>query len=278
MKTTFKFIIATLFGSLATVAASSARATPHPLPFNYPYLTLPEGKAEIETYADFTPDRVYADPGGDPAQGRLWEPRYYLQIESEFGITDHTEAAFYIAASGEPQNGGNNALSLDGFKWRVRHRFGEAGKYPIDMGVYLELETMHDEVSLEEKFLMEKQLGRFRFDVNLWVEESLTRPFDDALRELQFIINPTAGFTFQLTPAVHVGLEYWARGRLDVSPTDPDYVNERVTNFLGPTFHANFGRGWFTLGLYANLNDMDKPQPGELYGPIWARALFGLEL
>jgi len=274
MKTTFIFCAV----GVALFTTLQAKATPHPLPFNYPYATLPQGTAEIETYADFTPDRVYADPAGDPTQGRLWEPRYYLQIESEFGITDRTEGAFYIAAQGEPQNGGSNAFSLDGFKWRVRHRFVEAGKWPVDVGVYLELETMHDEIALEEKLLLEKQVGRFRFDVNLWIEEALTRPFDDAQRQLEFIINPTAGFTYQVTPAFHLGLEYWARGRLDVSSSDPDYPSERVTNFFGPTIHGNFGRAWVTLGLYANLNDMDKPLPGEFYGPIWARALFGLEL
>ena len=274
MKTTFMFLLgATVLGS-----TSAAWATPHLLPFNYPYATLPEGKTEIETYADMTPDRVYADPAGDPTQGRLWEPRYYLQIESEYGITDRLEGAFYIAAQGEPVNGGENVASLDGFKWRLRYRFAEAGKWPVDVGVYVELETMHDEIALEEKLLLEKQLGRFRFDVNLWIEQPLVRPFDDAQRQLQFIINPTAGGTFQITPAFHVGLEYWARGRLDVSESDPDYRSERVTNFLGPTIHGNFGRVWLTVGLYANLNDMNKPQPGDFYGPLWARALFGVEL
>ena len=31
--------------------------------------------------------------------------------------------------------------------------------------------------------------------------------------------------------------------------------------------YFNMGRAWLSLGLYSNLNDVTKPQPGETYGP-----------
>jgi len=51
-----------------------------------------------------------------------------------------------------------------------------------------------------------------------------------------------------------------------------------VHHFVGPTFHANFGTLWWTIGAYANLNNMNNPQIGEIYGPMWLRSVIGVEL
>ena len=165
------------FAALCALAPT-ARANPRPLPFTYPYETLPEGATEVEFYSDMTPNRVFADPAGDAQKGLLYEPRYMLQTEFEHGITDHTEVGFYQVFEAEPENGGNNTLRFDGLKWRIRHRLGEEGQYPVDVAFYLELETMHDELSLEEKVILGKRFGNLRWMANLWVEQTIARPYD----------------------------------------------------------------------------------------------------
>ena len=135
-------------------------------------------------YGDMTPNRVYADPAGDPTKGRLYEPRYVLQTEFEYGVTDHTELGFYQVFQAEPKDGGDNALKFDGFKWRVRHRFAEAGQWPVDVAVYVELETMHDEISLEEKLLLSKRFGDLRVMTNLWIEQTVGRPYDAGTKKV----------------------------------------------------------------------------------------------
>jgi hypothetical protein len=277
-------------GSL--LASGTATANPRPLPFTYPYETLADGAVEAELYTDMTPLRVQADPA-DASKGRLWEPYYKLQTELEFGLSDRWELGLYQVFEAAPQDGGSNAFSFDGMKARIRTRLAEAGELPVDIGLYLEVADLHDELELEEKLLLSRRFGHLRVMSNLWVEQELRRPFDgDANRELAFIINPTLGATYQVATRIQLGVEYWARGKV-AGRSDPDTAgmspaeaeaariarrNDEIHHFVGPTFHVNLGRAWLSLGVYAHLNDSNKPQPGEAYGPVWMRTVVGLDL
>ncbi len=273
MKTIIKCTI--VMGGLASTGL--AAASPRPLPFTYPYETLSEGELELELYADTTPLRVAAEPA-DATRGNLWEPAYALQSELEYGVTDRLELGFYQVFEATPAAGGSNSMTFDGLKWRVRERLAEAGEWPVDVALYLELETMHDEVSLEEKVILARRFGRLHWMANLWVEQSERRPYDDG-RSLHLVLNPTTGVEYQVTPTFHPGVEYWARGELGtVGDTPVDVINNRIHNFVGPTVHLNFGKLWWTLGVYAGLNNFGTPRPGESYGPIWGRSVLGLNL
>jgi hypothetical protein len=267
MKTIIKFPCILV---LLTIDAL-ANATPRQLPFSYPYETLAKGELELELYGDMTPLRVQV-PGD--ANARLWEPAYVLQNELEVGVTDSLELGFYQVFEANPSStdGGTNSMQFDGFKWRARQRLGEAGEWPVNVALYLELETMHDEMSLEEKLILTRRIGLLHLITNLWVEQTESRPFD-ASRSFHFIFNPTVGGEVQITPAVHPGVEYWARG--EAATAD---VNAKIHHFVGPTVHVNFGRLWWTLGIYADLTNLGKPLPGEVYGPMWARSVLGFEL
>lgn len=278
MNSTFKF---TWGPALALALLSGeAAANPRPLPFTYPYATLPKGELELELYSDVTPLRVYADPA-DPSQGRLWEPLYQLQNEIEYGISDRVEVGFYQVFEANPVDGGDNALLFDGLKFRVRTRLAEAGQWPVDVGLYFELETMHDELSFEGKVNLERDFGKLRLMTNLWVEESIERPLDAKARGQQaaFIINPTLGGSYELTPGTSLGVEYWARGQLSPSGETPvERDNSRVHHFVGPAVHLNFGKLWWSLGVYVNANSTKNPKVGSAYGPVWGRSVLGLEL
>jgi hypothetical protein len=259
-------------------SAASAHATPRALPFTYPYETLSEGELEVELYGDVTPVRVLAVPNS-PTQGHLYEPAYTLQNEFEYGINDHWELGFYQVFEGAPQDGGTNSMTFDGFKWRVRTRLAEAGELPVDVGLYFELETMHDELSFEEKVNLAKRFGRFHWMANLWVEQSIGRPLDTD-KTFRFIVNPTMGLTYQVAPIFQPGIEYWARGTVGApsSDTPVERVNDTIHHFVGPTVHLNFGKLWWSLGVYADLNNANVPQLGEIYGPVWVRTVLGLNL
>lgn len=278
MKTILKF---TFGAALACeLVSAGAAANPRPLPFTYPYATLPKGDLELELYSDVTPLRVHADPT-DPSKGRLWEPMYQLQNEFEYGITDRLEVGFYQVFEANPVDGGDNALLFDGLKFRLRTRLAEAGEWPVDVGLYFELETMHDELSFEGKVNLERDFEKLRLMTNLWVEESIERPLDAKARGQQavFIVNPTLGGTYEVTQGMNLGVEYWARGQLAPSGDDPvERDNTRVHHFLGPALHLEFGKLWWSLGVYANLNSTKNPKIGSVYGPVWGRSVIGLEL
>jgi len=211
----------------------------------------------------------------------MWGLEYTLQSEFEYGITDRVELGLYQVFKADPVAGGDNALTFDGLKWRVRTRLAEPGELPVDIGLYFELETMHDELSLEGKLNLQRRLGPVRLLANLWAEETWARPLDTKAhgREVEFIVNPTAGASFEVTPTFQPGVEYWARGQLSASGETPqDRENSRVHHFLGPTTHLNFGRLWWTAGFYFNLNSLSTPEPGDAYGPVWFRSVIGLDL
>jgi hypothetical protein len=260
------------------LASRSARATPVPLPFTYPYETLQKGEGEDELYGDMTPLRVLADPT-QPNGGRLWEPGYVLQNELEYGVSDRVELAWYQVFEANPQDGGGNTMLFDGFKYRARIRLAEAGEWPVDVALYIELETLHDEMSLEEKVILAKRFGRLHWMANLWVEEEMNRPWDDSVRNTDFVINPTMGFTYEFAPWFQPGVEDWARGTFGGSqPAAIDRQNAQVHNFVGPTLHFDMGKFWFSVGAYVNCNDVNKPDLGAIYGPVWVRTLLGITL
>jgi hypothetical protein len=254
-----------------------ASATPRSLPFSYPVETLQQGEFELEVYGDMTPLRVYADPT-DPTKGQLWEPSYILQNEFEYGLTDSIEVAFYQQFEASPLDGGGNGMIFDGFKWEIRGRLADIGQWPIDVGLYAELETLHDEISLETKVLLAKHIGRLHWMANLWVEWANDRPFDGN-RSFHAVLNPTTGFAYQVTPVFHPGIEYWARGEIGtVGDTPVDIINNRIHHFLGPTVHLEFGKVWLSAGAYVDLSNATGPQPGEIYGSFWGRTVLGLNL
>ncbi|HTQ06489.1 MAG TPA: hypothetical protein VMI54_21665 [Polyangiaceae bacterium] len=277
MKSTFKFTLA--LGLAVVLCPRPAAANPRPLPFTYPYATLPKGELELELYSDVTPLRVHVDPA-DPSKGRLWAPMYQLQNEFEYGITDRLEVGFYQVFEANPVDGGDNSLLFDGLKFRLRTRLANAGEWPVDVGLYFELETMHDELSFEGKVNLERDFGKLRVMTNLWAEESIERPLDSQAhgQAAVFIINPTLGATYELTPGANLGAEYWARGELAPSGEGVERADSRVHHFVGPALHLNFGKLWWSLGVYVNANSTKNPPIGSVYGPVWARSVIGLEL
>jgi hypothetical protein len=266
--------------SASLLVAVSTGATPRVLPFSYPNETLAEGATEIEATTDVNPLRVPAS-ATDATAGNLWEPEMILQTELEYGISDRFELGFYQQFKSEPQPGGETAFAFDGLKWRLRTRLAEPGQWPVDIGLYFELETLHDELSLEGKVNLQRRLGHALLLSNLWVEEEFDRPYDTKAhgQEARFIVNPTVGLAYQVKPAFHPGIECWARGQLKASGgTEQARENSRVHYFMGPTTHLNLGRLWWTIGFYIHANSVHTPEPGDAYGPLWLRTMLGIDL
>jgi hypothetical protein len=272
---------AVLAGSLALaaglLASGIARATPRPLPFTYPYGTLPAGKLELEQYVDLVPVRIARElPTGD--RESVWSLRSVLQTEVEFGLTDRLEGALYFAfrqsAAEAP------SLRFDGLKQRLRYRFAEAGQWPVDTAVYLEVAEFHNEFELEEKIILARRFGRLLLDANLWVEQEYY--FQD--KDAKFIYNPTLGASLELSPAFMVGLEYWARGRFDQVETAAaaGASSEAPTgarHYLGPTALVQHGEYFLSAGAYLRLDHPGDDLPvGEAFGRVWLRLLVGVGL
>jgi hypothetical protein len=252
--------------------AAPAAATPRSLPFTYPYHTLPAGAAELEQYVDIIPTRVASERSDGTLEGVLAH-RYVLQTEFEYGITDRLEAAFYLVFR-QSAAAGTGSLHFEGVKQRVRYRFAGEDEWPVGMAGYLEVAEFNDEVELEEKLIFGRRFGRLQVLANAWFEQE--RYFQT--KETKFIYNPTAGATWEFSPKVIAGLEYWVRGRFDHGTASADAPSS-VHHYLGPTLLLQGHTMWFSVGAYLGLTSLGKGfQVGDAYGPLWVRALLGVDL
>jgi hypothetical protein len=253
------------------LVAAPAAATPRSLPFTYPYHTLPAEAAELEQYVDIVPTRVARERSDGTLEGVLGH-RYQLQTEFEYGITDRLEAAFYLVFR-QSAAVGPGSLHFQGVKQRLRYRF-TGDERPVGLGAYLEVAELNDEVELEEKVIVGRRFGRAQVLANLWFEQE--RYFQ--IKETKLIYNPTIGATWEWAPSVITGLEYWVRGRFDGGTASAD-APTGAHHYLGPTVLLQGHTMWFSLGAYLGLTSLRKGfQVGEPYGPLWIRALLGVDL
>jgi hypothetical protein len=262
-----------LLSLAALAAAGEADATPHPLPFSYPYPTLPAGATEAEQYVDLIPVRVARElPGSTESVVAL---RSALTTEIEVGISDRLEAGWYFAFE-QSASATAPALRFSGVKQRLRYRFAEAGEWPVDIGVYLEVAELYSVVEVEEKIILSRRFGPVTVLSNLWLEQEYL--FQDDV--WKHIYHPTFGVSFEASPRVAPGVEYWVRGTLGSDPgsTAPGQ-KEKPHHYLGPTLLLQMGETFLSLGGYARLDDFAKTSaPDDPWGKLWVRAILGVGL
>jgi hypothetical protein len=262
------------------VGARPARATPRSLPFTYPVHTLPAGVSELEQYVDFIPTRVMREAADGTVEG-VMSQRFVLQTEFEYGITDRLEAAFYLVFRQAAAAGGGS-LEFQGTKQRLRYRFLSESEAPVGLAGYFEIATFHNEIELEEKLIIGRRFGRLELLANLWLEQE--RYFQT--KETKLIYNPTMGATWEFSPRLIAGVEYWVRGRMGGSDPDPAIVSDaptRAHHYLGPTLLLQGKTMWLSMGAYLGLASLGSGagkgfEVGAAYGPVWVRALLGVDL
>ena len=258
----------------AMTATGLAAATPRPLPFTYTTETLGQGELEVEQYVDMTP-AMALDADGKPA-GYLGTQ---FQTEFEYGITDRLELGLYVVYVPTPSDyvGVAEMTEKTGAKQRLRYVFADPGEWPIDVGVYGEAVEGDTEAEFEAKILLQRRLGKLRIDANLWGEYE----YDLSGPERDLVANPTLGFTYEVTPAVHLGAEGWLRVKFPsgIDVPSPRPIELGPVGYVGPAVMFNFGKLWWSTGIYGRVTDVGRQvNPGDGFGPIWARTVIGFEL
>jgi hypothetical protein len=276
-------VVSGLGGLLAlalTLVAGPASATPQPLPFTYVYETLPKGSYEVEQYADFTPVKV--TDSSNSGQTFFYGASQF-QTEFEYGITDRLELGLYVTF--EPQPPGNTLGATpvltegNGIKERLRLRLAEQGEWPLDVGLYGELVENDRELEFEGKIILQRRIGDFRVVANLWGEREYEQY---SSHQGDWVINPTLGMTYQVTPMFQPGLEAWMRAEFPANGPSPRTFNEGPQAYVGPTMMFDFGNFWWSTGAYYRVTDIGKdPEPAYNvapgnYGDIWIRMIIGL--
>ncbi|HXJ20026.1 MAG TPA: hypothetical protein VMT03_07310 [Polyangia bacterium] len=248
--------------------AVPARATPRPLPFTYIQETLPQGDAEVELYSDLVPQHV-----PDAINSPGWHIATQFQAEIEYGITDRLELGLYLTLApvdlafptAPPLTESN------GVKQRLRWSLAPAGQWPVDVALYGELAESQREIEFEGKVILQRRVGPFRIAANAWGEREYEFNGEHA-----WVLNPTAGVVLEKWIVIQPGIEYWMRGEIVGGKfvLGPDH-------FLGPTALLQFGKIWWSSGLYLHVNELHQPSleagaAPAAYGPIWFRTIVGI--
>lgn len=254
-------------------AATTASANPRALPFTYPSESLAKGSMEIEQYVDITPVKNLSSQGT-----KVWTAAYTLTTEYEYGITNKLELGMYLQFSSNPGlypgTGASAPISFDGVKQRLRYRFAPPGKWPVDVAVYGEVAELKDEVELEFKLNFQRRVGPVAFLANLWVEHEFYYSGVD-----EWVLNPTAGLTWQINPHIHLGAEGWMHAEYGQTIKDPaTQFNANPHFFVGPAALVQWSRFWFNAGFYVRPDGLNDALPiGALYGHYWVRTMLGLD-
>ncbi len=259
-------LVALAVAAAVTGTGSRARANPRPLPFTYIYETLPAGDAEVELYGDLTPLRV-VDANAAPT----WTLATQFQLETEYGITDRLELGLYLTlAPTDPSLMFAPAMPEGtGVKQRLRYRFADAGRWPIDLAVYGEVTENEREIEFEGKVILQRRLGPIRVAANAWAEREF---YFRGARE--WVLNPTAGVVLEKWVSAQPGIEYWMRGE----HADGGGWVVGPEHYLGPTVILQLGKIWWSNGFYFRLNGLTTPAIGSgiPYGAVWARTIVGI--
>ena len=104
------------------------------------------------------------DANGAPA----WILASQFQTEIEYGLTDRLELGLYLTlAPMDPSVMFAPSMPEGtGVKQRLRYRFADAGRWPVDVAVYGEVTENQREIELEGKVILQRRLGPFRIAAN----------------------------------------------------------------------------------------------------------------
>ena len=90
---------------------------------------------------------------------------------------------------------------------------------------------------------------------NLWGE----REYENFnIHQGDWVINPTLGLTYQVTPVFHPGIEGWMRAEFRLEP-HPRPFNLGPQAYVGPTMMFDFGNFWWSTGAYLRVTDAGRP-------------------
>ncbi len=225
-KITFIAVVALFLGYDATADWRSYVWT-------YQYMTMPQGRSEIEFY--------HTIKTGDPDS---WEYR----IELEHGITDRLDAALYQIFK---QNDGGS-FAWDAVQFRTRYRFGERDAWFVNPLLYLEYNrplASSKPNKFEVKAIIDKNIGAFNMAVNP-VYELFFAPGV----EHEAGVDVAASYRF-LSGTIGIGAEISNRTEFEDGEIE-------AHDYIGPTLSYKAGTLFAAIGAQFGVSEGTAPVRG----------------
>jgi len=226
----FRLII---FGDLSVVAAS---ANERYFTYTYEPETMVKGDLEYEQWVTLRAGRNKT-VGQD--NFNLWEFRH----EIEYGVTDNYTVSLYLNESlaNFRQTGTGRNIShfgFDGVSLENRFLVLNPAEHSVSLALYLEPRYAGDESELEQKIILGRRHGDWKWALNLTHATEWSRNFHDTEGEFEV----SFGMTRRLNPRWSVGVE--ARDHNEL----PDYKSwENTAFYLRPVLTYQQNKWWTTM-------------------------------
>jgi len=240
MQSVVRLVITGVIGAICILGmAQIACAQVDPWEFEvYPYATEGRGVAELETDNAIVPNG-HSQGGSGTASGTFAsQGMWYNQYELTYGLTDRIEAAAYLNLA--KPSGANYQYA--GSKFRLRGRLFDPEVLPVDLGWYAELEWHQtpqfddNQLELELRPIIEKDIGRFSFIVNAQFEKPI---FAGPNRNRGFEFGYANAIYYRWRRYISPGVElYGATGNID----DNDPLHQQQ-HYIFPVVWGELPRG-----------------------------------
>ncbi len=200
----------------------------------YPATTEGQGLHELESNTAVvangrvptTEERV----GEEPRRHRLVR----TSLEYNYGLTDRIDLAAYL----DLQRPNGQDVEYAGVRFRGRGSLWDKGRFPVDLGWYLEAEVPHHaaaDLELEFRPIVSRDLGKLSIDVDPIFE--LPTVTSEERRTLEF--GYAARVYYRLSRALQPGLEFHG-GAGQIRQFDPSREQE---HYIFPVMYARLMPG-----------------------------------
>jgi hypothetical protein len=235
------------------ILGGSADAGSRHFTYSYETTTMPKGSMELESWLTWKTDH-----GSDPDF-----ERFDFRHEFEFGVTDRLQLALYFADWRHEKFAGKSGkttfqdIAVEGI-----YNLTDPNTTSFGSALYGEIKGSDDFIELEARFLLQKNLGSWKFVYNIGGEIAWENDYAEDEAELM----QSAGASYQINPSWSVGAELLH----EMAVPDVDTLGDSGV-FLGPNVAWRMGRFSVALtGLWQLTTLSDEPD-------FQLRSLFSVE-
>lgn len=234
------FAVAT---AIATFAAGSAEGSERKFAFNYEVTTAPKGTVELENWVTWK--------HSDNSAGKV--DRFDFRHELEFGITDHFQAAVYLANWTYDHRDPEQKARYQNSGVELIYNFTNPTTDILGTAVYLEAVAGDENLEIEGKILLQKNFGPLVLAYNAVLEAEWE---GHKLEERTGEFSQTLGLSYELTRNLAVG------GELLHEVEFPDWGKaEDGRVWVGPNVAFRSGRAYAVLaGLFQTTDVKEEPE------------------
>lgn len=179
---------------VAGLTSTPASATERRFSYSYETTTAPAGSWEYEQWMTW---KHYDN-----------KDRFDFRHEIEYGITDKLQLGIYLADwRYESVDDGESEADYKSSAIELIYQLTDPNKSAFGSALYGEFAVGDQEIALEAKFLLQKNIGPLVLVYNAVLEAEWEGESPDSLDESVGVWENTLGASYQITPSFFVGVE-----------------------------------------------------------------------